>query len=64
MARSPSTSSLAVAGVYAVITYYLRHRDEVPYPRLTREDIRAALAYAADLVAGQETIELEAIPAR
>ena len=33
------------------------------YPRLTREDIRAALAYAADLVAGQETFELETAPA-
>jgi uncharacterized protein (DUF433 family) len=29
------------------------------YPRLTREDIRAALTYAAELVAGQETLELE-----
>jgi len=29
------------------------------YPRLTREDIRAALTYAAELVAGQETLELQ-----
>ena len=29
------------------------------YPRLTREDIRAALAYAADLLGHQETVELE-----
>lgn len=26
------------------------------YPRLTRADIRAAVAYAADTVAGEETI--------
>jgi uncharacterized protein (DUF433 family) len=26
------------------------------YPRLTREDIQAALAYAADMVAHEETI--------
>jgi len=26
------------------------------YPRLTREDVQAALAYAADLVAHEETI--------
>jgi len=32
------------------------------YPRLTSEDLRAALTYAADLVGGLETIELE--PAR
>lgn len=28
------------------------------YPRLTREDIRAALTYAADLIAGQESFEV------
>ena len=26
------------------------------YPRLTREDIRAAIAYAADIVANEETL--------
>jgi uncharacterized protein (DUF433 family) len=29
------------------------------YPRLTREDIQAALAYAADILAHEETVELE-----
>lgn len=29
------------------------------YPRLTREDIRAAIAYAADTLALEETILLE-----
>ena len=29
------------------------------YPRLTREDIQAALAYAADTLAHEETILLE-----
>lgn len=28
------------------------------YPRLAREDIRAALSYAAELIAGQETLEV------
>jgi uncharacterized protein (DUF433 family) len=28
------------------------------YPRLTREDILAALTYAAELIAGQETLDL------
>ena len=28
------------------------------YPRLTREDIAAALAYAADLVATEEVVEI------
>ncbi len=29
------------------------------YPRLTREDIQAAIAYAADTVANEETLLLE-----
>jgi uncharacterized protein (DUF433 family) len=29
------------------------------YPRLTREDIQAALAYAADILAHDEIVELE-----
>jgi len=29
------------------------------YPRLTREDIRAALAYAAEVLAGEELSSLE-----
>jgi uncharacterized protein (DUF433 family) len=29
------------------------------YPRLTREDIQAALAYAADILAHEEIVELE-----
>ena len=29
------------------------------YPRLTRQDIQAALAYAADILAHEETVELE-----
>jgi uncharacterized protein (DUF433 family) len=29
------------------------------YPRLTRQDIQAALAYAADVLAHEETVELE-----
>jgi len=32
------------------------------YPRLSREDIQAALAYAADVLAHEETVEFE--PAR
>ena len=32
------------------------------YPRLTREDIQAAIGYAADIVAHEETLILE--PAR
>jgi uncharacterized protein (DUF433 family) len=29
------------------------------YPRLTRQDIQAALAYAADVLAHEETVEFE-----
>ncbi|HLC42239.1 MAG TPA: DUF433 domain-containing protein [Methylomirabilota bacterium] len=29
------------------------------YPRLTREDIKAAIGYAADTVAHEETVMLE-----
>lgn len=29
------------------------------HPRLTREDIRAAIAYAADILANEETLSLE-----
>jgi uncharacterized protein (DUF433 family) len=29
------------------------------HPRLTREDIRAAIAYAADTLANEETLSLE-----
>ena len=29
------------------------------FPRLTRQDIQAALAYAADILAHEETVELE-----
>jgi uncharacterized protein (DUF433 family) len=29
------------------------------YPRLTQEDIRAAIAYAADTLANEETLSLE-----
>jgi uncharacterized protein (DUF433 family) len=29
------------------------------YPHLTSEDIQAALAYAADIVAHEETVEVE-----
>jgi uncharacterized protein (DUF433 family) len=29
------------------------------HPRLTREDIRAAIAYAADTLANEETVSLE-----
>ena len=32
------------------------------YPRLTREDIKAAVGYAADAVAHEETILLEPTP--
>jgi uncharacterized protein (DUF433 family) len=32
------------------------------YPRLTREDIQAALAYAADILAHEEIVELEPTP--
>ncbi len=34
------------------------------YPRLTREDIRAALAYAADAIALEETLLSESSAAR
>ncbi len=34
------------------------------YPRLTREDIRAALAYAADAIALEETLLSETSAAR
>lgn len=30
------------------------------YPRLTREDLQAAMAYAADLLAHEETVILDA----
>jgi uncharacterized protein (DUF433 family) len=33
------------------------------YPRLKREDIRAALAYAADAIAHEETILVAELPA-
>ena len=33
------------------------------YPRLTREDIQAALLYAADTVAHEETVAVPPLPA-
>ena len=70
MDRSIMLGKPVIAGTRIPVELILRKLSEGAteeelldgYPRLTREDIAAALAYAADVVGAEEVVELTTAP--